>query len=141
MKKLLPILGCVFVGILIMPAFLQRPARDEAKEEAVIFQRAKLLEAFAAYREEFGAYPEGTSAAIIRELRGENARQKVFFESPPESLNEKGELLDPSGHPYRITFDGATGEPLVHSAGKNPFFFKSDGAEHADDYRSWKVRD
>jgi hypothetical protein len=137
MKKLLPILGCIFVGILMMPAFLKRPAHDEAQQEAVVIEGHRLLEAFAAYREEFDAYPAGGQAAMIRELRGENAKQQVFFESPSESLDDKGELLDPWGSPYRITFDSATGEPLIHSAGKNRLF-ESDGAKHADDYRSWK---
>ena len=137
MKKLLPILGCLFVGILMFPAFLKRPARDESQQEAVVIQGHNLLEAFAAYHEAFGAYPAGDAAAIIRELRGENEKGQVFFECPPASLNDKGELLDPWGFPYRITYDSATGEPLVHSAGKNRLF-ESDGAKHADDYRSWK---
>lgn len=138
MKKLPAILGCVLVAVLIMPAFLKRPARDEAKQEAVVLQVHRLLEAFAAYRNEFGAFPTGTPAGIIRELRGENTKQRVFFESPPESLNANGELLDPWGNPYQMTFDPATGEPMIHSAGQNRFW-EPDGAQHADDHRSWKT--
>jgi hypothetical protein len=140
MKKLTAILACILLGILLMPAFLQPPGRDEAQEESLATQGARLLEAFAAYQQEFGAYPAGSPEAMLRELRGENEKQIVFFETPPESVNEKGELLDPWGNPFRITFEPETQMPLIHSAGRNRLF-EAESANGGDDYRSWRARE
>lgn len=136
MKTLLSILACIVLSVLLLPAFLQPPAHDDAQGKSVLLQGATLLEAIEAYREEFGANPAGPAAAILQELRGGNAKGRVFFECPPESVNEKGELLDPWGTPYGITFEPGTQTPMIHSAGKNRLF-EADDAKHADDYRSW----
>lgn len=140
MKKLSAILGCLVLAVLLMPAFIKPPASDQAQEESVVVQGARLLEAFAAYREAFGAYPAGSPEMMLRELRGENEKQRVFFECPPESVNEKGELLDPWGNPIRITFEPETQAPLIHSAGRNRLF-EADSAVGGDDYRSWQARE
>lgn len=136
MKKLLPFLGCVLLAILVLPAFLEPPARDHAQQEAVVLEGAKLSEALAAYHAEFGEYPPGGVAEIIRGLRGENAKQQVFFESPPESQNAAGELLDPWGTPYQITFESETVPPTIRSAGPNRLF-EDESARGSDDYRTW----
>jgi hypothetical protein len=140
MKKLLTILACTLLAVLLMPAFIHPPARDDVEHESVADQGLKLLAAFEAYHAEFGAYPTGSAASIMRELRGENAKQTVFFECREESLNEAGELLDPWGNPFQITFEPETGKPLLHSAGKNRIFEPA-GTISGDDYRSWQTRD
>lgn len=137
MKKLFAILGCILLSVLLMPAFIRPPAQDQAQEESVVIQGARLLEAFAAYQAEFGANPTGSPQDMLRELRGENEKQRIFFECPPESVNEKGELLDPWGNPFRITFEPETQKPLIHSAGRNRFF-EADSAIGGDDYKSWQ---
>lgn len=137
MNKLLVIAGCTLLGILIMPAILQPPARERTQEDALRVEGAKLQEALAAYFEEFGQYPPGEAPAIIAELRGGNTKEIVFFECPPERLNLKGELLDPWGTPYRITFESESAPPRIHSAGLNRFF-EAEDAPGSDDFRSWQ---
>lgn len=135
MKKLLPILGCLFLGILIMPAVVEHPAKDNAQEEGVKMEARRLLEALTQYHGEFGAYPPGDSSQVIRELGGDNPEKKVFFECPADKLNEKGELLDPWGTPYRMIPSTGTALPIIHSAGKNRLF-EAASAKRADDYRT-----
>ncbi len=138
MKNLLTILACVILGILILPAILQHPAKDNAREEAVKADTMRLLEAFTDYYEEFGAYPDGDAAAMIRALSGENPARREFFQYPPDSINTKGELLDPWGTPYRITPSPGAEPPEIHSAGKN-HLFETATAMHADDFRSRRI--
>jgi hypothetical protein len=133
MKKLLLILACILVAVLVMPAFIEPPAHEETHHEGVAAMGKKLLEAFEAYHAEYDAYPDGSPAEIGRALRGDNEKQIVFLQGPEQSHNEDGELLDPWGTPFKITFDAETQKPLIHSAGKNRLF-----EEHGDDYRSWQ---
>jgi Type II secretion system (T2SS), protein G len=86
------------------------------------------------YRQEYGFYPAGNNAEIIRALCGDNPRKVVFFE-PHGDLSAAGELLDPWGTPYRFDLSDPK-NPKIYSFGKN----KRDdhGADRSDDICDWK---
>jgi hypothetical protein len=73
---------------------------------------------------------------LIRTLRGENPKGVVFFECEPEALNAKGELLDPWGTPFRITFTPESPVPRMHSAGKDGKFDPEIAMMFGDDFRT-----
>lgn len=137
MKKFGVSLACVLLGILLMPAFLHPPAKQQAERETVNVTVARLLEALTAYRDEFGEWPGGSPPAMIGALRGGNAQRRVFFAGPPEMFSPAGELLDPWGSPLLIEFDVETQTPRIRSPGPNRFY-EAEHAPHSDDYRSWE---
>jgi hypothetical protein len=77
------------------------------------------------YKYDFGSYPTGDCAQVLRELFGNNP-QKIEFLSPQNmSVNQAGELLDPWGTPYIINFPSTNGF-VISSAGKNKVFGDKD---------------
>ena len=110
MKKLLPILGCVLVALLMMPAFLaaRRTNAAEASGQAIA------SEAFGLIGTSSARFPRAP-AAIIRELRGENEAAGLLRISA-RIAECQGELLDPWGS-VPDHFRSATGEPLIRPRG------------------------
>src|SRR5438552_1279798 len=84
-----------------------------------------LMAALQQYHMEFKAFPPGDSVEIQKALQGGNPRGLPFFQAGSRSLNNKGELLDPWGTPYRFTFS-STNRVVVTSAGKNRIFGDKD---------------
>lgn len=68
------------------------------------------------YHTLMGQNPVGTNAEIMKELMAGNSRGATLGPLEGESLNEKGELVDPWGTPY--FFHQLSGDLMeIHSAG------------------------
>ena len=64
----------------------------------------------------FGAYPDGSNAAIAGALSGQNPKGIVLLSF--KRIGKGGEMLDPWGHPYDIQITG-NGRLQIRSAGSN----------------------
>jgi hypothetical protein len=141
MKNILSALGFFVLGILLLPGLIQPPADAVTSNKAQVKALAHALgTALLEYHEEYGQFPEGEQGVIMKELRGGNSRHTVFFECSRDALNDHGEIVDPWGTPFRITFDHAQKLPKIHSAGAN-LIFEGDSAMHkmmSDDFHSWR---
>jgi len=68
------------------------------------------------YHTLMGQNPVGTNEEIMKALMGGNPRQAVLGPPPGQTLNDKGELIDPWGTPY--FFHQLSGDDMeIHSAG------------------------
>lgn len=76
------------------------------------------------YRDEFGAYPEGEIAAVVRDLRGGNPKKIVFVEFVSESMGPEGQILDAWRSPIRLLGGGVV--PVFTSAGPDQIFGTGD---------------
>lgn len=71
-----------------------------------------------AYRTEYGFFPKGGGAEIVRSLCGDNPRKIVFFASNPDRFTSSGALLDLWDMPYH--FDRRNPDSIrVYSSGPN----------------------
>jgi type II secretory pathway pseudopilin PulG len=77
------------------------------------------------YKNEIGSYPTGDSAQILKKLFGDNPKQIEFIRPKNMSVNQAGELLDPWGTPYAISFS-STNSFVISSAGKDKIFGDKD---------------
>jgi hypothetical protein len=77
---------------------------------------AGLEAAISRYKVTYGSVPRGSNAEIVKQLTGDNP-QKICFLSA-RSLSQTGELIDPWGKPYAITYSSDAGV-LVRSSGKD----------------------
>ncbi len=120
MKNALLVFSSLVFATLMMPGLIRPPAESAIADKVRVSELAHALStALREFRGEFGHYPEGTSGEIMHALRGGNERGSVFFDGPREALNDHGELLDPWGTPFRITYDPVQKTPRIHSAGPN----------------------
>jgi len=80
------------------------------------------------YHTLMGQDPVGTNAEIMRELMGANPHQAVLGPPPGQSLNAKGELVDPWGTPY--FFHQLSGDDMeIISAGPDKIMGTKDDLE------------
>jgi hypothetical protein len=94
------IAGILAVTLFILfPLF---PVPPRANRTVAKLDLARLKAAMDYYRGDFGAYPTGSNADIVRALTSRNSRLQVIMEVAPESLNERGEYIDPWNSPYVI---------------------------------------
>jgi len=139
MKIVLAVLGFFVFAVLMLPGLIKPPADALATDKAQVQDLAHSLRtALVGYREEHGQFPEGEQDRIMKELRGGNRKEIVFFECPREALNDRGEMIDPWGTPFRITFDYSRMIPKIHSAGPNLAFEGASPMERmmSDDFHS-----
>jgi hypothetical protein len=87
-----------------------------------MYQLALAMEGF---REKFGTYPTGDTAAVLRALRGTNSEKMVFLSVSSNSVDSAGRLLDPWGTPFEIVVT-STNRVLIRCAGKNKRFGDED---------------
>ena len=93
-----------------------------------------LFYALQKYKEHVGSYPIGENVDVVKALEGNNP-QHVFVDiGRRKTLNDKGELVDPWGTPFRIYFSGSG--ILIRSAGPNKRFDDSTVPNSDDFYRS-----
>jgi hypothetical protein len=86
----------------------------------------KLEEGLDRYRADFGAYPEGNSAALLDVLLGENTRNRAYIDPRFRSqIDPAGQVTDVWGRPLRFE-NLPGGPPRVLSPGKNGVFGDSD---------------
>ena len=137
MKKALLVIVFIIFAVLILPGIVQPPVESETARGSEVAQLSRaLIAALLNYRKEYGQFPTGEAGEIMAALLGKNEKATVFIEPPPMSMNDLGELLDPWGTPFRITFDKVSGMPKIHSAGPNRKF-EDKPSKHSDDYYSW----
>lgn len=126
------VIAGVILYVLLAPVISDGPdSRSREKDDVT-----RLSIGLSFYKGEYGVYPEGGQATILKILQGDNKRKIVFYEISPKQLNEKGELMDSWGTPYRIEIDQKTYRPHVSSAGKNKVFEPE--KKKSDDIRSWE---
>lgn len=89
------------------------PAVDLSRMQAIV-------DAAKGYQTEFGSWPKGDYAEIIRSLGGDNPRRVTFLVSDRRFVNSNGELVDSWGTPFQLSFSGE--RPEVVSAGKDKMF-------------------
>jgi hypothetical protein len=70
------------------------------------------------YKYEFGSYPTGDCAQVLKKLFGDNPKKIEFLRPKNMSINQAGEFLDPWGTPYAISFS-STNSFIISSAGKD----------------------
>lgn len=120
MKKPLSVLGFLIFAVLMLPGLIRPPAETTTKATAHVQALAHAVSmALLEYREKSGHFPEGGSGQIMAELRAGG-----FLEPALETLNDRGELLDPWGTPFRISLDRENQHPVIESAGPNLTFDK-----------------
>jgi len=92
-----------------------------------------LFTALQKFKERVGSYPAGGNIEVSKALQGANSKNVIIIvgSSRKNSLNEKGEIVDPWGTPLRIYFSD-TGV-LIRSAGPNRRFDDSTVID-ADDF-------
>ena len=92
-----------------------------------------LFTALQKYKEKVGSYPVGGNLEVSKALQGNNGKNVIVIvgSARKNSLNEKGEIVDPWGTPLRIYFSD-TGV-LIRSAGPNRRFDDSTVID-ADDF-------
>lgn len=104
--------------------------RAEAANEA-----SQILIACRNYDAEYGQMPESPeNARLIKSLTGNNPRKIPFLMLKASQLNSNGEMIDPWGTPFRITFDSGS-KVNVTSAGPDKIFGT------ADDENPWRTED
>lgn len=86
------------------------------------------------YKEFTGSYPPGNNVAIAKALLGQDGKKVLILAVRQNDLNDKGEIVDAWGTPFRFYFSGT--EVLIRSAGPNQIW-EDDANPQADDlYRS-----
>lgn len=86
------------------------------------------------YKEFTGTYPPGNNVSIAKALLGQSGKKVLILAVRRSDLNDKGEIVDPWGTPFRFYFSG--NEVLIRSAGPNKVW-EDDSRDGADDlYRS-----
>jgi hypothetical protein len=127
---LFQLFACVIVSI-FLGLWLPKLGTKKIRARADV---SMLCAAVIQYRATYGLPPSGNHAQILAALRGENLRHIRFLDRPSKSFNERGELLDPWGRPYRIDTTNPA-FPWAYSLGKNA---RDDGgAPGSDDVPSW----
>lgn len=86
------------------------------------------------YKEFTGIYPIGDNVSITKALLGKNDKKVLILAFRQNDINDKGEVIDPWGTPFRFYFSG--NEVLIRSAGPNRGW-EDDASPNSDDlYRS-----
>jgi hypothetical protein len=93
-----------------------------------------LFYALQQYHERMGSYPAGDNLDIAKALSGNNSRSLIIVVGHHQSVNDKGEFIDPWGTPLRIYFSG--NNVLIRSAGPNKRFDDTAVLNSDDIYRS-----
>ena len=82
------------------------------------------LTAMESFRTEFGSYPAGDEATILKALAGDNAKEIRFLNLSVTTTNKLGQYTDPWKMPYRLI---ATATNItIQSAGDNKKFDDAD---------------
>jgi hypothetical protein len=94
---------------------------ERLRQDRVVGYESDMHGCLNLYRCQFGDYPTGDNAAVLRALLGHNPAKEWFnAASYKGERNAQGEDVDPWGTPYRIESDGHT--VRMKSAGPNRRF-------------------
>lgn len=135
-KNLLPLGLAVVISLLVFLVvsgcgFVSASANPHARFN----QHAdSLILGLQQYKQFTGSYPPGNNASLAKALLGQTDARVLILAVRQNELNDKGEIVDPWGTPFRFYFSGD--EVLIRSAGPNRVF-EDDATRGADDlYRS-----
>jgi hypothetical protein len=84
-----------------------------------------LTSALNGYRAQYGEYPVGDNATVLKALRAQNPKGLLFLDIDPRSLDEHGSFIDPWRKPYFIETTPTNGIS-IRSAGPNRCFGDAD---------------
>ncbi len=98
----------------------ESPVLDRLRREDVMYYEGNLHASLNGYRLDFGSYPLGDNASIIRVLKGDNPAKRAYHSRYVPESNVQGEDLDPWGTPYLMASDGH--KVRIKSAGRNRQF-------------------
>jgi len=111
----------IFVlGLVVTPAVKMSPLNLRKSKATVMEEQVDT--ACRAYLTEYGQLPPTSeNYRLMKILTTENPRAITFINVKPTDLTPNGDLIDPWGTPYRITFDS---DAKVHviSAGSDKVF-------------------
>ena len=113
---------CLVLAVFILPVFISPVSRIHPEHKVAVDRAMKVVDAMASHYKEFGQWPAGGHADIIKALRGDNPKGIVFLDVPDEFVTSNGELADPWGTPYRLSVDQKTKRATVQSAGPDRRF-------------------
>ena len=115
-------LGFAFIPDSSFDSGIFGPAhRAEASSEI-----SQILTACVRYYVEYGAMPQSAkNSQLIKSLSSDNPRKIPFLSLQPTQLNSKGEMVDPWGTAFRITFDSSSAVHVT-SAGPDKMFNTAD---------------
>jgi len=97
---------------------------SRAKTPRARLEERQLFLSLENYRENFGSYPTGENASLIRALAGTNPKHLKFINVGVHSTNETGEFIDPWNTPYKILLE--SNSVAILSAGMNRIFGDKD---------------
>ncbi len=103
----------VVIAIILILAGMLTSANQSARRRASI-SRAKAEiamfdSALEQYQEDIGSYPQGDIANVINALVNQEDNPDwygPYLDLKQEQLNQKGEFVDPWGHPYKYVYPG-----------------------------------
>jgi type II secretory pathway pseudopilin PulG len=98
---------------------------DNAPRSSARRNAKALAAALSAYHTEYGTFPSGDHASVVRALCGENSKNILFLEIPDQFRAKGGEFEDPWRTPYRIAATNAS-DIVITSAGPNRRFDDND---------------
>lgn len=99
---------CISLPVLAIAGFMiSGPIRRHNKAQADV---NALMQALNAYANEQGELPHGSFATICQLLRGksvdgQNPKHLDYIDAEGQEVNDKGEFVDPWGHPYRVVIE------------------------------------
>jgi hypothetical protein len=112
---LVPLAIIVLFFAMLLPAHTGLPRNKNALCRVVLM---RLQAEIGNYKYEFGSYPTGDGAQVLKKLFGDNPKKIEFLSPQNRSINQAGELLDPWGTPFIINFP-STNSFVISSAGPN----------------------
>jgi len=135
-KKLLPLGLAIAVSLLaVLIVAGCGYVKATSKPNARFNQHAdSLILGLQQFKEFTGGYPIGNNVYIAKALLGQTDKKVLILSVRQNDLNDKGEIVDPWGTPFRFYFSGD--EVLIRSAGANRVW-EDDATPESDDlYRS-----
>ena len=134
MRKIFIFVGIITIAVgVLWAARAWNTLRVNARTSQFNADVEDLFTALQKYKERVGTYPTGGNIEVSKALQGANSKNVIIIvgSSKKNSINEKGEIVDPWGTPLRIYF--SDNGVLIRSAGPNRRFDDSTVID-ADDF-------
>ena len=90
----------IALGCASMLGTAEGQEKDKEKRAAGAALVGALTKAAEAYELDQAVYPTSGNANLVKALRSKEGKRLPYFEFAKNQLNDKGEVLDPWGHPF-----------------------------------------
>jgi hypothetical protein len=129
------VIGMVLGGVIVRGYdFMTAAPQGRTPDPILLRQMFHLREALISYHIDYGTFPGGTNAEIVKALGGENADAKMYYDPDLMVLNEREEFVDIWNTPFQIELMPENPAcPIIGSAGENGMFEGLDAP--TDDFR------